>query len=139
MINTEMLKLKHIKAKILKIYHTSGFTLIEVLLALSILAIALTALLKSSADNINYTNRIKDKTIKHWVEMQIVNQIQMHEITLRTGLPTSKTVFAFGNTWYVQATLIPTALKKIYKIKISASSQQHGPYTDPLIAFYHEK
>lgn len=39
----------------------SGFTLIEVLLALSIIAIALTALLKAISQNVETTRRIKEK------------------------------------------------------------------------------
>lgn len=40
---------------------TSGFTLIEVLLALTIIAVALTALLKAIAQNVEHTQRIKEK------------------------------------------------------------------------------
>lgn len=116
-----------------------GFTLIEVLIALAILAIALTALLKNSAENIYYTNRIKEKTIKHWVAMQAINKVQMHEISLRIGLPTTQSIKAFGNTWYVQAKLAPTPINNLQKIIIEVSNQQHGPYTDPLMAFYYEK
>lgn len=123
----------------LKINKFNGFTLIEVLIALSILAIALTALLKSSAENISHTNRIKEKTIKHWVAMQAINQIQMQHMSLRVGLPTTSSYKAFGKTWYFQAKLIPTQIKKVQKIIITVSNQQHAPYTDPLVAFYHEK
>ncbi len=129
-----------IAQEILKLMkNRNGFTLIEVLVALAILAIALTALLKTSAENINYTNRIKEKTIKHWVAMQAINQIQMHQLALRVGLPTTKSFKAFGTTWYFQAKLTPTPINSIQKITVEVSNQQHGPYTDPLVAFYHEK
>ncbi len=111
----------------------------EVLLALAILAIGLTAILKTSAENLSNTNRIKEKTIKHWVAMQAVHQVQMRTLTLRTGLPTTKSFRAFGNTWYFKARLTPTKIKKIQKLTIEVSNNQHGPYTDPLMAFYYEK
>lgn len=41
----------------------SGFTLIEVLLALTVIAIALTALLKATAQNTDNTHRIKEKQL----------------------------------------------------------------------------
>lgn len=116
-----------------------GFTLIEVLIALAILAIALTALLKNSAENINATSRIKDKTYKHWVAMQAINQIQMRELSLRMGLPTTQSLKAFGKTWYFQAKLLPTDINNLKKITVTVSDKQHGPYTDPLMAFYYEK
>ena len=116
-----------------------GFTLIEVLVALAILAIALTALLKTSAESISYSSRIKDKTIKHWVAMQAINQVQTHKLSLRVGLPTTKSLKAFGTNWYFQAKLTPTPINALQQITIEVSNQQHGPYTDPLVAFYHEK
>lgn len=133
MIVLEILKLN------INLTNKHGFTLIEVLISLAILAIALTALLKNSAENISQTNRVKEKTIKHWVAMQAVNQIQMHNLSLRVGLPTTSSYKAFGTTWYFQAKLIPTKIKKVQKIIIKVSNNQHGPYTDPLMAFYHEK
>lgn len=42
-------------------YNKSGFTLIEVLLALSVIAIALTALLKAISQNVETTRRVKEK------------------------------------------------------------------------------
>lgn len=60
----------------------SGFTLVEVLLALTVIAIALTALLKATAQNIENTHRIKEKTISHWVAMQGVSMIQLNLLQL---------------------------------------------------------
>jgi general secretion pathway protein I len=115
-----------------------GFTLIEVLLALSVLAISLTALLKTTAQTINATNRIKEKSIKHWVEIQAITKIQLKAEQIHPNHATTKRTEAFGQTWYWRAKLKPTAIKHIQQITIDVSSSNRGPFTDPLVAFYHE-
>ena len=54
-----------------------AFTLIEVLLALAVIAIALTALLKVTSQDVSYARRLKDKTLSHWVAKQGVSMVQL--------------------------------------------------------------
>lgn len=116
-----------------------GFTLIEVVLALAVIAISITALMRTSAQTLNATNRIKEKSIKHWIAMQAIHQVQSQELSLRSGLPSIKSFRAFNQTWYFRAKLQPTNLNKIKRITVDVSNTQGGPYTDPLMAFFYEK
>lgn len=56
-----------------------GFTLLEVLVAVAILAVALGALIKAGSDNAANTVYLRDRTYAHWVAM---NQITRY----RTGI-----------------------------------------------------
>lgn len=114
---------------------TSGFTLIEVLLALAIIAIALTALLKATAQNIENTHRIKEKTISHWVAMQGVSMIQLNLITVNQSQESTQATTMLDQQWYWRAKISSTPLKKMQKITISVSSKQTGPFREELIAF----
>lgn len=114
---------------------TSGFTLIEVLLALAIIAIALTALLKATAQNIENTHRIKEKTISHWVAMQGVAMIQLNLLTLNQSQESTQATTMLDQQWYWRAKISSTPLKKMQKITISVSSKQTGPFREELIAF----
>ncbi len=113
----------------------AGFTLIEVLLALAIIAIAFTALLKATSQDIAATEHIKDKTISHWVashgvaliQLGLVNPPNLQEITEVTTL--------FNQRWYWRAKITPTSIKSVQTITITVSKQQDGPFTDPLIAY----
>ncbi|MDP3704488.1 MAG: GspI family T2SS minor pseudopilin variant LspI [Legionellaceae bacterium] len=116
---------------------TKGFTLIEVLLALVILAIALTALLKITGQIINNTNRIKEKSIKHWIAMQAVASIQLESVPISSNQATTKATNMLGQTWYWRAQLSPTAVKTMQKISITVSKSQTGPFTDLLVAYRH--
>ncbi len=51
---------------------TRGFTLLEVMVALAVLAIALAALIKGVAANSANAAYLRDKTLAHWVGMNVV-------------------------------------------------------------------
>lgn len=51
-----------------------GFTLIEVLIALAIIAIAMTAIIKTTGDAIRNTAYLKTKTTAYWVAINVLNE-----------------------------------------------------------------
>lgn len=115
--------------------NNAGFTLIEVLLALIIIAIGLTALLKSSAQNIANTQRIKEKTISHWVAMQGVSMIQLGLLPVKMNQDMSQVTKMFGQKWYWRAYVAKTSMKSVQRISIKVSKNQNGPFNESLVAF----
>lgn len=81
-----------------------GFTLIEVLIALIILAIALTAIIKATQDSIRDTTRVQDRLIAHWVAMNVVAKIQIGLLAVpgKTA-PEKGTENMMGRIWPWQA------------------------------------
>lgn len=116
-----------------------GFTLMEVLLALAIIAIALTALLKATAQNIENTQRLKEKTISHWVAMQGVSMIQLNLIHLNPTIDTTQATRILGEKWYWRAKVSTTPIKTIQKITISLSLKESGPFREELTAFRYNR
>jgi len=116
-------------------FNNKGFTLIEVLLALAIIAIAITALLRSSSQNIANTTRIKEKSIHHWVEMQGIAAIQLGLIPIHLNQEISQMTTMCGLKVYWRAILKPTAISSTEQIIIKVSNAASGPFTDELIAF----
>jgi general secretion pathway protein I len=76
----------------------AGFTLIEVLIALAILSISLTAIIKSTSQNIKDTGYLQDKTIAHWVGMNALNEARLG-ITKPTTSPTPQDTEMLGEHW----------------------------------------
>lgn len=113
----------------------TGFTLIEVLLALAVIAIALTALLQSTAYNVNNNYKLKEKTISHWVAMQGVTMIQLGLLSVNPQQEITEVTNLLGQRWYWRAKISQTPLKSMQKITITCSKRQNGPFTNPLIAF----
>jgi general secretion pathway protein I len=64
-----------------------GFTLLEVLVALAILAIALASLIKVSANQTLNTEHLRDKSLAHWVAMNQIAELQLTQ----TWPPVGKT------------------------------------------------
>lgn len=112
-----------------------GFTLIEVLLALAVIAIALTALLKATGQDVAHTERIKEKSISHWVAMQGVTAIQLGLVAVPLNQEITQITAMLGQRWYWRAKLIATPIKTIQQINITVSEQPTGPFTDLLIAY----
>lgn len=114
---------------------TSGFTLIEVLLALTIIAVALTALLKAIAQNVEHTQRIKEKTISHWVAMQGVAMVQLGLLQISQSQETTQDTTMLGEHWFWRAKTSSTPIKSIQLITISVSMEKAGPFREELHAF----
>ncbi len=116
-----------------------GFTLIEVLLALLIIAIALTALLKATTEDVANTARLKDKTMRHWVGMQAMTMIQTGMLTIPANQELSKVTTIFGQRWYWRAKLSSLPLKNARQVTLTFSDKATGPFHDPLIGYtYYE-
>lgn len=115
----------------------SGLTLIEVLVALAILAIGLTALLQHTASSIHLSRRVDETLIKHWVAMQAITAIQSGLIPITVGQNSTHTTQMLGQTWYWQVHAQTTFLKTMEQMTITVSDQKTGPFTDPLTGFRH--
>lgn len=113
----------------------AGFTLVEVLLALAIIAIALTALLKATAQNIENTHRLKEKSVSHWVAMQGINMIQLNLIQVSQSQESTQATTMLGEKWYWRAKISSTPSNKIQQITISVSLNQSGPFREELHGF----
>ncbi len=87
-----------------------GFTLIEVLIALIIIAIALSAILVATTNGIRFTSELKNRIGAHWAGLNVIAQEQAHAI--ETPLPTENSPInlqskEFGHQWQVQVSLVP--------------------------------
>jgi general secretion pathway protein I len=111
----------------------SGFTLIEVLLALAVIAIALTALLRANAQNISNSRDLKEKVISHWIAMQGVTMMQLNLIPITTQ--STQATQLFGKLWYWRAKIISTPLQQIKQVILSVSTSQSGPFREEVTAY----
>ena len=79
--------------------HCSGFTLIEVLVALAIIALSLGALITSSGSQASQAGYLKQKTIAHWVAMNEITELQVTKTFPDTGKTDGRTEMA-DHEWY---------------------------------------
>ena len=115
--------------------NNQGFTLIEVLVALVILAISLMALLKASGENINNTIRIENKIISELVMKQGITMLKLGIIPLANNQETSHVTTILKQKLYWRTKRSSTKIPHMYQITVSASLSNSGPWQHQLIAY----
>ncbi len=98
----------------------SGFTLIEVLIALVILSIALTAILKSASLNIKNLIYLENRTMATWIANNVINEVRAGVLKLPNAPASAEQETVLLNqTWIWQANLNLTPNKKIKEINVT--------------------
>lgn len=95
-----------------------GFTLIEVLIALAIIAIALTAIIRATSQNIRQTIYLQNKTIASWVATNVMNEARAGLLELSEDEKLEKETVMLGQSWNWTAELKNTPNAKIKKITV---------------------
>ncbi len=79
--------------------NNKGFTLIEVMVALTIIAISLGALLSTSGSQASSVGYLKSKTLAHWVAVNELTQIRISKEFPAAGDKKGSTEMA-NKEWY---------------------------------------
>jgi len=87
--------------------HTHGFTLIEVMVALTIIAISLGALLNTSGTQANSVSYLKQKSFAHWVALNEMTQLRIEKAFPSVGEKNGSTEMA-GHQWFWTRTTVKT-------------------------------
>ncbi len=96
-----------------------GLTLIEVLVALAIIAIALTAIIKATSENIRATAYLESKSIALWVGQEIMSEVELGTLQLSGNREDqSNKVEMLGQTWYWRAQETSTPNPHIKQIRV---------------------
>ena len=84
-----------------------GFTLLEVLVALTIVSLSLGALISTSGSQASSAAYLKQKSIAHWVAMNEITQLQVEKTWPGKGNTKGSTEMA-GAEWFWTRSLIET-------------------------------
>jgi general secretion pathway protein I len=98
-----------------------GFTLLEVLIALVIVTLAVSALLgtvTSSGSNISY---LQDKTLAEWVALNRLTEIRIAQVMPDKGRRTGNTEMA-GVKWQWEEEVIELPVKGMFRVEVRARS-----------------
>ncbi|MGB6976958.1 MAG: type II secretion system minor pseudopilin GspI [Gammaproteobacteria bacterium] len=112
-----------------------GFTLIEVLVALVILAIALPAIIKATSDSINSTAYLRDKTVAHWVALNTIARLQLGTLPMPASEGEQGKEQQFGKNYYWQMIIDNAEDPYVLRIAVEVSTTPKGRALDHVIGF----
>ncbi len=102
---------------------TRGFTLLEVLVALVVLALSLTALVRLSALEARALADLRERTVAHWVAANVLEETRLAESWPATGLRNGSTRMG-GREWRWELAVQDTDEPAIRRLDVSVQLSQ---------------
>jgi len=119
-----------------------GFTLIEVMVALVVVALALPALLTLVMTQLDGTGMIREKTEAFWVAENEMTRLQLqHKLLPDFSLPETANgeISLSGQNWYWRMDTEATEVEEFLRVEISvAPSENREAVLARLAGFIHE-
>jgi general secretion pathway protein I len=103
-------------------HHSPAFTLLEVLVALAVIAVALSAILKVSVTNVENNRYLRDRTLAHWVAMNVLTEIQVRNEWLAVGTKEGKQMMA-NHEWHWTVNTSETIDKELRRLEVTVRYQ----------------
>ncbi len=99
---------------------STGFTLLETMVALFVLGLAMAALMSASSTTLNNTFYLKQTAVAQWIAENRASEIQLRRQALLPGRQ-SGTVDMAKTSWIWHTRVSTTPDPNVYKVEISVS------------------
>lgn len=88
-----------VNMKLLNLNKQKAFTLVEVMVALAVIALGLAAVIKTVTSTTNNTIYLRDKTLAYWVAQNQISEIEVNTAAPKNGFTDGQETLA-GLTWH---------------------------------------
>ena len=88
-----------VNMKLLNFNKQKAFTLVEVMVALAVIALGLAAVIKTVTSTTNNTIYLRDKTLAYWVAQNQISEIEVSTAVPKNGFTDGQETLA-GLTWH---------------------------------------
>jgi general secretion pathway protein I len=112
-----------------------GFTLVEVLIALLLLAIALFAMLRTTLISSYQTLCLQDRTIATWVAVNVINQTRWQYSQSKVTINKLGSMVMYHQVWQWRIYLCPTISSHIYAITVQVRKGNTSSILSSLSSF----
>ena len=106
-----------------------GFTLLEVLVAVTVLALALTAIISGGSSYARSASSLRDKTLALWVARNRLAEVELLPVWPQIGT-SSDDVQMGGDTWTWRAEVVgtqdPTLRRVNIRVERKSDAQKHS-------------
>lgn len=100
--------------------HQNGFTLIEVMVALTIVALSLTAVTASMSQMIDASQAMRDRTYASWIAQNRIAEFRLASDMPDVGASNGEVEYANAE-WAWRAVISETGVDDLYRIDVSVS------------------
>ena len=115
----------------------SGFTLIEVLIALAIVSISLGALISISSQDISRAEKMQKNMIANWVAQNQLTEHRLSNKKIKVGTTRGSTLFAKYD-WEWEVSVSKTNVDKLYRMDVIVSELNKNIVSRNLTGFLFE-
>ena len=113
----------------------AGFTLLEVLVALAVLAIAMSAIIRAATQSVETVSVLREQTFASWVALNQVNQLLLDAKPWPDeGSRAGKADLA-GRAWRWEARFAKTEDPDLRRVVMTVRAGENGPELSKLMAF----
>ncbi|MGB9670406.1 MAG: type II secretion system minor pseudopilin GspI [Halothiobacillaceae bacterium] len=114
--------------------HACGFTLLEVLVALTILALALGALIKTGGDHAALIDGLEERTQGYLVAENQLQRFRLEGLWPEAGVR-KDSLEHVGRRWWWQARFETTPDPDLVRVTLEVQSREDGPVAARLTGF----
>jgi len=98
----------------------SGFTLVEVMVALTIVAFSLTAIAASMNQMIDAANSMRERTYASWIAQNKIAELRLANVTPEVSSTSGEVDYA-NTQWAWRAVISETGIESFYRVDVSVS------------------
>ena len=114
-------------------HRTQGFTLVEVLVALMVVAIGLAALMVSVSGAARTSGYLRDKTLAQWIAMNRITEVRLNSSNkFAPNTDTSEVNFG-GRTWHYDTRYFDTSITTMKRVVVRVYAGDAKAKGGPLI------
>ena len=101
-------------------FRNRAFTLLEVMVALSIIALSLTAVATKMGRMIDTSSSMRDKTYASWIAQNKITEMRLANAIPDVAATSGEVEFANG-TWYWRAVVSESGIENLYRVDVTVS------------------
>jgi general secretion pathway protein I len=95
-----------------------AFTLVEVMVALAIIALALTAVATKMGRMIDTSNAMRERTYASWIAQNKITELRLSNVLAEVSSSSGEIEYA-NSTWYWRADISESGVEYLYRVDVT--------------------
>jgi general secretion pathway protein I len=112
----------------------AGFTLIEVVVAVAVVALGLAAAFSSITRTAAFTTRLQERTLATWIAQNRIVEFRLQPAAPEVGRSDGDVEFA-GQDWVWNAEVIATQVETLRRVEVEVRHDDGGPVMGTAVGF----